>query len=250
MRAFFLRGNDSYNRRRGGHSSYVKGQIRMQVAASQTGANAPGAYVDFRLAPVLKCFDPRNNCLDNTGLDELQSDFASVVSDISAVFNDLRRLSSLGDLPITLEHGNILRVHFKGADYELVDSLLNEVGVTRGVVHEDERFSFENLTPSVSEPVEWQDMMSSGSSASGSFFFHEDGGFADLSEGTMSIPLESGEEFYDEIDPGGGLGSSSCSSNSSFIFTGHPMDGAMDIGDAEAYRNPWVTPARSVTASA
>jgi hypothetical protein len=31
MRAFFLNGKDAYNRRKGGHSSYIKGQIRIRL---------------------------------------------------------------------------------------------------------------------------------------------------------------------------------------------------------------------------
>jgi len=246
MRAFILSGKDkAYNRRNGGHSSYIKGQIRMQLAAASTDGFAPGAYVDFRLAPTLKCLSPNAPVgaasLDGSRggfLEELQSEFTDVVGDISAIFQDLRRLSSLGDLPVTLVSASTIRVHFRGCDAEIVNRLCDEVGVCRGVVHEDERFAFDRLTPSVASEVDWKDMMSSsGSSEEGSIFFHEDGGFDDLSEDTMSIPIETGEEFYDEIDPGGEFSSSN--SCSSFMIASHPIDGVVNLEDMEAYRNPW-----------
>jgi hypothetical protein len=45
--------------------------------------------------------------------------------------NDLKRLSSLGDLPVTLEQKSILRVRFPGCAAETVERLCDEVGVQR-----------------------------------------------------------------------------------------------------------------------
>lgn len=243
MRAFMLSGKDmAYNRRRGGHRSYVKGQIRAQLAAASTDSLAPGAYVDFRLAPTLSCLSPYDpvgsSSLDDTRggfLDELNADFTSMVSDISAIFQDLRRLASLGDLPITLVDANTLRVHFRGCDAELVNRLCDEVGVCRGVVHEDERFAFDQITPSMASEVDWKDMMSNSSSSGDSLYYDENMDFADE---LMSAPswTESGEEFYDEIDPGG---LSSSSDSSSHVLLRRPIDGITDVLDPEEYRNPW-----------
>jgi len=252
MRAFVLSGKDkAYNQRRGGHRSYVKGQIRNQLAAASTDCLAPGAYVDFRLSPTLKCLSPYEpvgtSCLDDTRggfLEELNTDFSEMVSDMSAIFQDLRRLSSLGDLPITLADTNTLRVHFRGCDAELVNRLCDEVGVCRGVVHEDERFAFDKLAPSAASEVDWKDMMSS-SDSEGSFYDDGNDNFADE---LMSMPswTESAEEFYDEIDPGG---LSSSSSESSHVLLRRPIEGVTDFLDHEEYRNPWATQSTATISS-
>jgi len=163
---------------------------------------------------------------------------------MSAIFQDLRRLSSLGDLPITLADTNTLRVHFRGCDAELVNRLCDEVGVCRGVVHEDERFAFDKLAPSAASEVDWKDMMSS-SDSEGSFYDDGNDNFADE---LMSMPswTESAEEFYDEIDPGG---LSSSSSESSHVLLRRPIEGVTDFLDHEEYRNPWATQSTATISS-
>jgi hypothetical protein len=54
--------------------------------------------------------------------------------------NDLKRLSSLGDLPISLEQNSTIRVRFPGCDSVTVERLCDEVGVQRGIVYEDPDF--------------------------------------------------------------------------------------------------------------
>jgi hypothetical protein len=73
-------------------------------------------------------------------LDILSVDFARSLKNLSATMNDLKRLSSLGDLPITLEQKTILRVRFPGCDIEIVERLCDEVGVQRGIIYQDEDF--------------------------------------------------------------------------------------------------------------
>ena len=73
-------------------------------------------------------------------LDVLSVDFSRAIKDLAVTMNDLKRLSSLGDLPITLEAKSILRVRFPGCDAKTVEHLCDEVGVQRGVVHQDPDF--------------------------------------------------------------------------------------------------------------
>lgn len=255
IRAFMLSGKDqAYNHRRGGHRSYIKGQIRAQLASASTDSLAPGAYVDFRLAPTIRCLSPYEpvgaTCLDDTRggfLDELSTDFSDMASDITAVLQDLRRLSSLGDLPITLVDANTLRVHFRGCDAELVNRLCDEVGVCRGVVHEDERFAFDQLAPSMASEVDWKDMMSNSSSSGGSLY-DENNDMDFFDDDLLSSPswTASGEEFYDEIDPGG---LSSSTDSSSHVLLRRPIEGIADIYNAEEYRNPWATQSTATISS-
>ncbi len=78
--------------------------------------------------------------LNTSGLlDVLSVDFSRALKDLAAVINDLKRLSSLGDLPITYE-GSAIRVHFPGCDAQTVDRLCDELGVSRGRIIQDEDF--------------------------------------------------------------------------------------------------------------
>jgi hypothetical protein len=72
-------------------------------------------------------------------LDTLATDFTHAANDLVAIHADLKRLQSLGDLPITLEDEH-LRVRFPGCDADTVERLCEETGVHRGVVHEDPDF--------------------------------------------------------------------------------------------------------------
>jgi hypothetical protein len=73
-------------------------------------------------------------------LEVLSVDFSRALKDLALTLNDLKRLSSLGDLPITLEAKSVLRVRFPGCDSETVERLCDEVGVQRGVIHQDPDF--------------------------------------------------------------------------------------------------------------
>jgi len=116
--------------------------------------NAPGAYVDFSVNPTVTALSPLGAAfpfgsimeqsapnLNTEGfLDVLSVDFSRALKDLAATMNDLKRLSILGDLPITLEEKSILRVSFPGCGAETVERLCDEVGVQRGIIHQDEDF--------------------------------------------------------------------------------------------------------------
>ncbi|PGH30470.1 hypothetical protein GX50_06761 [[Emmonsia] crescens] len=122
--------------------------------------NAPGSYIDFRLSPTITAFarlaslqkssvadaaEPVNLNTDNL-MDFLSLDFARALKDLAAVLNDLKRLATLGDLPLSLHDQSTLRVRFPGCDVESVEHLCDEVGVQRGVIRQDEDFEARNGT--------------------------------------------------------------------------------------------------------
>ncbi|TVY25812.1 hypothetical protein LHYA1_G004591 [Lachnellula hyalina] len=117
--------------------------------------NAPGSYIDFHVNPTVTALTPLGAAfpfgsaletsvpsLNTEGfLDVLSVDFSRALKDLAATMNDLKRLASLGDLPITLEQKSILRVRFPGCHAESVEALCNEIGVQRGIIYQDETFS-------------------------------------------------------------------------------------------------------------
>jgi len=114
----------------------------------------PGCFIDFTVNPTVTALTPLGAqfpfgsamevsapTLNTEGfLDILCVDFSRALKDLAATMNDLKRLSSLGDLPITLERKSILRVRFPGCDIESVERLCDEVGVQRGIICQDEDF--------------------------------------------------------------------------------------------------------------
>ncbi|KAI1461924.1 hypothetical protein F4805DRAFT_411421 [Annulohypoxylon moriforme] len=123
--------------------------------------NIPGSYVDFRLNPTVTALSPlaaafpyqpagfKAPALDATTLntdgflDVLSGDFARALKDLTTTLADMKKLSSLGDLPVHLEKGHTLRVRFPGVDRETVETLCDDLGVKRGIVMEDPDFEAE-----------------------------------------------------------------------------------------------------------
>jgi len=254
MRAFVLSGKDVgyYSaKRRNNTNTYARGQIKMHLAAANTDRFAPGAYVDFRMLPNFTCMsetDPVGyTCLDSTRggfMDELDVELNNVMRDISRVYQDIRKLSSLGELPITLVPPATLRVHFRGCDADLVNALCDEVGVITGIIHEDERFAYDKLLDGGAlqknvDTVNWREMMSSDDDEDtdwekySSIPSHEINNpiIEILSQGNAAPHWdEEAEDFYDEIDPGG-------SSGSEFLFSKEEY-----MNEGGGYVNPWVMP--------
>ncbi len=78
---------------------------------------------------------------ENNLLDNLSIDFARTLRDFSTILSELRRLSTLGDLPLSLTHGPsgpILALRFPGCDGASVSRLCNEANICRGIIREDE----------------------------------------------------------------------------------------------------------------
>ncbi|KNG82747.1 hypothetical protein ANOM_008646 [Aspergillus nomiae NRRL 13137] len=207
VRAFFLSGQkvrfDGIDEVSGNKKYKAVSALQDQAERKMTGIprTAPGSFVDFQLSPTItafglqKKFDPSgafaSETINSDGLlDFLSADFARALKDLAAVLNDLKRLSTLGDLPILLHDKSTLRVRFPGCDAATVERLCDEVGVQRGKIMQDEDFDIRTgadlallfpFAPSVpgspetldylfsrgaSEPqapeaVDWQAMMSS-----------------------------------------------------------------------------------------
>jgi hypothetical protein len=169
VRAFWLTGSkaqyDGVNGR--GNKQYrtvsaTKHTVMRKIAGLHKAT--PGSHVDFRVNPTITALAGLNGVagyptwsreeqdetaepqthLNSTGLlDILQTDFSRSLRDLSAILADIKRLASLGDLPITYENtpsGTVLRIHFPGTDGETVDRLCEEMNITRGIVTEDADF--------------------------------------------------------------------------------------------------------------
>ncbi|TGZ76859.1 hypothetical protein EX30DRAFT_344528 [Ascodesmis nigricans] len=204
MRAFMLNGKDQMNSYRRINGTKGKIGVRAQLAASLANEHAPGAYIDFHLGPTFTSISPlasKKNTLENdVFLQALSADFGVMIGGLTAVYSDIRRLSTLGDLPITLAgNGDILRVRFSGCDCDFVERLCDEVGVRRGIIHEDERFAFAHLAPGVA-PM-WNDMLHGDSPPLSSLC--SDDGFSDISNlphSDMSLELLSSSQGYKIAD--------------------------------------------------
>ncbi|KAI0185400.1 hypothetical protein EV127DRAFT_207091 [Xylaria flabelliformis] len=170
VRAFWISGQkaqfDGLNHR--GEKCY-RAVSALQDEASRKMAAVPhhaaGSYVDFRLNPVITSLSPlagafpypsagfKAPVLDATTLntegflDVLSVDFARALKDLTSTLADIKKLSTLGDLPIQLEEGYILRVRFPGVDADTVESLCDDLGLTKGIIREDPGFDSEMGVP-------------------------------------------------------------------------------------------------------
>ena len=160
VRAFFISGKKiQYD-----GSSSITGDKRYKAVTSLQEETSrklrslpkatPGSYIDFNINPTITALTPLNavagfsysapemttHTLSSEGLlDTISVDFSRALKDLAAVLNDLKRLSALGDLPITYRSTS-LRIHFPGCDAETVERLCNELGVKRGIIKQDEDF--------------------------------------------------------------------------------------------------------------
>ncbi|KAI0385766.1 hypothetical protein F5Y04DRAFT_268572 [Hypomontagnella monticulosa] len=200
---------------------------------SASPRNAPGSYIDFRLSPTVTALSPlaaafpypsaglkaQAQALDATTLntdgflDVLSVDFARALKDLTTILSDIKKLSSLGDLPIELEKGHILRVRFPGVDADTVETLCYDLGLTRGVVKEDPDFEAETGVPMAlkfpfapgAESQATKTLTSPGGSlrSQDSFFAAEqdffEEGFSEVEENPwLSLPDEDG---YESMSP-------------------------------------------------
>lgn len=206
VRAFFLSGQKARfdgidpitGQKRYKAVSALQDQAERKMAAIPRTAS--GSFIDFQISPTITAFGLQKKAasagahhvetLNSDTLCFLSADFARALKDLAAVLNDLERLSSLGDLPVSLHDRSTIRVRFPGCDAETVERLCDEVGVWRGRIGQDEDFNLRTgadlallfpFAPSVSAPsdvaefffrqetsegqspdqVDWQAMMTS-----------------------------------------------------------------------------------------
>ncbi|KAH8176081.1 casein kinase II beta 2 subunit [Sarocladium implicatum] len=164
MRAFFLSGQklryDGVGPR--GQKQYRAVSSLEDETMSKIGAfapSAPGAFIDFHLSPTVTALSPLAAAISGASvasgfkaeaaaaslnteglLDVLSADFGRALKDLTAIFADLRRLAVLGDLPISMEQKDTLRVRFPGMDASTIERLCDDVGIERGLVGEDPDF--------------------------------------------------------------------------------------------------------------
>lgn len=125
-----------------------------QLFKNPLSSQAKGTSLEFRLSPTITALSPvalnsslmqETQTINTTDLlENLSIDFARALKDFSAVLNDLRRLSAIGDLPLSITHGQsgpILSLRFPGCDGATVSRLCDDVNVCRGIIHEDEGWS-------------------------------------------------------------------------------------------------------------
>jgi hypothetical protein len=110
---------------------------------------AKGASLRFRIAPTITSLTALPAFSDSASYEQgqnlspvlieaLSADFARGVQDLAAILADLKRIrDAYGDLPVVWEDGYV-SVRFAGVDGVGVEGLVDEVGVRRGVVVEDE----------------------------------------------------------------------------------------------------------------
>lgn len=195
VRAFFLSGQkvrfDGIDPISGNKRYKAVSKIQDQAERQMTAIprTAPGSHIDFQISPTITAIGAmagaskkststgtvESETLNSEGLlDMLSVDFARVLKDLTAVFNDLKRLSALGDLPIQLHNKSTIRVRFPGCDAETVESLCDEAGVQRGRIVQDEDFDARNgadvalqfpFAPSVPASPEVQYLFQDGSQA-------------------------------------------------------------------------------------
>ena len=121
----------------------------------------PGSFIDFQLSPTITALTPLTSALpfssaaatyacsdrsipvaslDPAILSELAGDFARAFKDLNVTYAEIKRLSALGDLPISLEKSNVLRIRFPGVDVETVERLCDDLDIRRGSLGEDPEF--------------------------------------------------------------------------------------------------------------
>ncbi|PMD14590.1 hypothetical protein NA56DRAFT_610353 [Hyaloscypha hepaticicola] len=177
---------------------------------------APGSYIDFPVNPTVTALSPLGaqfpfgsamevsapNLNTEGFLDILSIDFARALKDLAATMNDLKRLSALGDLPITLEQKSILRVRFPGCDSGIVERLCDEVGVRRGIIYQDEDFESTAGTHMALlfpyAPMSEHTLSSPG----GSLRSRSGHDFDEVEEDILDNPWLDGYETMDEISEG------------------------------------------------
>ncbi|KAK3341234.1 hypothetical protein B0T25DRAFT_557763 [Lasiosphaeria hispida] len=168
MRAFWLSGHRARYDGVGpnGEKRYAAISAAQDEARNKLGyaipRNVPGSFIDFRISPTVTALSSLGVAFPFTAadafgvgakpgagvatlgaegfLDVLSVDFARALQDLTAIMTDLKSLSGLGDLPVTLEKNNVIRVRFPGVDAETVERLCDDFGVRRGVVRQDADF--------------------------------------------------------------------------------------------------------------
>ncbi|KAK4160973.1 hypothetical protein QBC43DRAFT_324618 [Cladorrhinum sp. PSN259] len=229
MRAFWLTGQRA---RYDGTAPNGNKQYRA-VSAAQEEARirmsavtrvSPGSFIDFHISPTITALSPLGAILssevsaakgaatlnEDGFLDVLSVDFARALKELAAVMTDLKKLSELGDLPVALEKGNVLRIRFPGVDAGTVESLCNDVGVQRGVIGQDPDFELNaGVAVALRFPFAPQSCVDTISSPGGSLRSHDSQSSAvseaffvdEYEENPWNMSSLDPEEGYESMSP-------------------------------------------------
>ena len=162
VRAFWISGQkaqfDGLNGRTGEKRFRAVSSLQEETSrkVSSIPRMTPGSFVDFHVSPTITALSPSSDKTTTTvcgALEEqdthlnaaelmsvLSVDFARALKDLAVTYNDIKLLSSLGNLPITQPEHSTLRIHFPGCDGDCVERLCAELGVQRGIVRQDADF--------------------------------------------------------------------------------------------------------------
>lgn len=240
VRAFWLSGSkarfDGYDSKTGDKRFRAVSDLQDEVRHTLDlhAPAAKGSFIDFKVSPTITavgplaslphsgassptCEYPEATGLNNALLmSNLSIDFARALKDLAAVFNDLKHLSVLGDLPISLHETTTVRVRFPGCDIDSVEALCMELNIRRGIVGQDEGFDAiagtemallfpfapsrncseadvdATMRPkkrlrSTRDKVEWQHMMRSATASSPGFSHHSETSDCSLIEGAHEL---------------------------------------------------------------
>ena len=171
VRAFWLQGHkaryDGYDHKTG-HKRFravSPTQDKARNAFDLCHAHSAGSFVDFKVSPTITAVGPlstvprsvsyNSHCFasehsdsasttatitDEKVMTTLAVDFARALKNLAAIMNDVKRLATLGSLPLVLVNPTTLRVRFPGCDRDTVETLCTELGIRRGIVGQDEDF--------------------------------------------------------------------------------------------------------------
>ncbi|KAA8904851.1 hypothetical protein TRICI_005381 [Trichomonascus ciferrii] len=91
-------------------------------------------YVDFDVSPQFTI--PANAELTEEVVSTIEQDLNRYVEHVKAIVRDIKNVSELGELPVSIENGAV-RIHFPNCDTEKVHRLISDVDVSRGVVSDE-----------------------------------------------------------------------------------------------------------------
>lgn len=106
-----------------------------------TRAYSKGTTLEFRIAPTITTIPVQGDSQITIDSQDimlgLASDFSRSLTTLALIHADLKKLASLGSLPISYPNPHTLSVRFAGCDARIVCALCNELGIHRGIVRED-----------------------------------------------------------------------------------------------------------------
>ena len=91
-----------------------------------------GSYVDFSLTPRITI--PKETQLTEEIVDQLTNDLDRFADELKKLSSDLRNISRLGQLPVSVENNQALRVYFANCEPDRLTNLLEGAEVTLGIV--------------------------------------------------------------------------------------------------------------------